>query len=185
MAVALNPANVKEQLEKRLKAILLDCEGLKISVGIPGDLTNDTEGQGYINKKGKLSKRIVKSGRSVAIAEYASQNEFGVIGDKSKGVNAIPSRPAFRTTFRKGSPYYNKLKKIATKVLADMAMDNRDAQEYLTRLGLSAAGFIKLNIRDGQWKPNAPYTIRKKGSSKPLIDTGTMSRAITAWVGKR
>ena len=32
--------------------------------------------------------------------------------------------------------------------------------------------------RPGHWAPNAPSTILKKGSSKPLIDTGAMMGAI-------
>lgn len=32
----------------------------------------------------------------------------------------------------------------------------------------------------GQWTPNAPSTIKKKGSSSPLIDTGALRQKITA-----
>lgn len=181
----LNEANVKEQIEKNLRAILLDCQQLKISVGIPGNLVNTTQGKGYTNKNGERKKKILKGLAPISIAMYAAKNEFGVRGDKSKGVPAVPERPAFRSTFKRGSKYLEQIQKVAIKYLSEMAVQNRDAKEYLTKLGLYAAGQIKKNMRDGQWAPNAPSTIAKKGSSKPLIDTGTESRAVTAWVGKR
>ncbi len=35
------------------------------------------------------------------------------------------------------------------------------------------------NLGDGTWAPNAPSTIRQKGSSHPLIDTGRLRKSIT------
>ena len=181
----LNAANVKDQIEKNLKAIILDCQKYKISVGIPGDQVNTTRGHGYTNKNGELKKKILKNQPPASVALYAASNEFGVVGDKSKGVVARPARPAFRTAFKRGSTYLTQLQKVAVKYLSEMAIQNRDAKTYLTKLGLYAAGLIKKNIRESQWAPNAPSTIARKGSSKPLIDTGTESRTVTAWVGNR
>lgn len=54
----------------------------------------------------------------------------------------------------------------------------------LHRAGVFLEGRVKAGILTGRpggqrLAPNADSTIRKKGSSKPLIDTGTMLRAIT------
>lgn len=35
------------------------------------------------------------------------------------------------------------------------------------------------NKNDGQWKPNAPSTIKKKSKNNPLIDTGRLRQSIT------
>lgn len=37
----------------------------------------------------------------------------------------------------------------------------------------------------GQWKPNAPATVRKKGSSRPLIDTGKLIASVSSDVVKK
>ena len=39
-------------------------------------------------------------------------------------------------------------------------------------------GLIQRKIVDGTFEPNAPSTIRKKGSSRPLIDTGRMRQSV-------
>jgi hypothetical protein len=40
-------------------------------------------------------------------------------------------------------------------------------------------GVIKQRIANGIAPPNSPYTIARKGSSKPLIDTGQLRNSIT------
>lgn len=41
------------------------------------------------------------------------------------------------------------------------------------------------NLGDGTWQPNAPATIKQKGSSQPLIDTGRLRKSITFEVVKQ
>ena len=40
-------------------------------------------------------------------------------------------------------------------------------------------GAMKLKFTDGTLTPNAPSTIKKKGSSRPLIDTGQLRQSIS------
>jgi hypothetical protein len=57
--------------------------------------------------------------------------------------------------------------------------------------GLYAVRAIRQEIKNGAYAPNAPLTIAIKGSSKPLVDTGNLFKAIThkmvddytVWVG--
>jgi hypothetical protein len=49
----------------------------------------------------------------------------------------------------------------------------------LTRLGVGAAGKVKEEITKGDFVPNAPSTIARKGSSHPLIHTGQLRQGIT------
>lgn len=48
----------------------------------------------------------------------------------------------------------------------------------LERVGLWAQGSIQQRISDGIPPPNAESTIRRKGSSTPLIDTGQLRTSI-------
>lgn len=52
------------------------------------------------------------------------------------------------------------------------------------QLALRFAGRVQKRITNtpGDWPPNSPVTIAKKGSSKPLIDTGVMRSSITGKV---
>ena len=52
------------------------------------------------------------------------------------------------------------------------------AQQALSSIGDMLVGVTQNEIRDGEFEPNAPSTIRKKGSSKPLIDSGHMRQSV-------
>ena len=55
----------------------------------------------------------------------------------------------------------------------------------LQRIGLWAQSEIQQRISDGIPPQNAPYTINKKGSSTPLVDTGQLRSSISFKVVKR
>lgn len=66
---------------------------------------------------------------------------------------------------------------------ANAELDGRidDAVAFLQRAGTVGANAAKRWFRDPRngWPPNAPMTIAKKGSDRPLIDTGELRRSIT------
>lgn len=51
--------------------------------------------------------------------------------------------------------------------------------QTLEQVGAIAAGATQQYITDLKEPPNAPSTIEKKGSSNPLIDTGSMRASVT------
>ena len=69
-------------------------------------------------------------------------------------------------------------------------IEDGELQEELGKIVHRAALKLEKNIkgviREGgiPYIPNAPATIRRKGSSHPLIDTGAMLRSVTADLGK-
>lgn len=65
--------------------------------------------------------------------------------------------------------------------IAAAAMQGADVNKELTTLGQFAASNAQkwfTNPKNG-WVPNASSTVKAKGSSKPLIDSGEMRKAIT------
>lgn len=50
--------------------------------------------------------------------------------------------------------------------------------KLLKGIGVQVTGLTKQTITEGKFKPLKPSTIRKKGSSRPLIDTGDMRSSI-------
>ena len=115
----------------------------------------------------------------VSIAQYATWNENGVAGKKGKW--KIPPRP-----FIKGWVVNNQkqIASIIQRLYGEVASGNITADEALNRLGVFAKSGIQSYIRRGDFVPNAPSTIRKKGSSQPLIDSGTMRNAVNYEVEK-
>ena len=53
-----------------------------------------------------------------------------------------------------------------------------NAEQMLNILGQEATAIIQNKITSGPFTPDSPETIRRKGSSSPLIDTGHMRASV-------
>lgn len=139
-----------QQVEEALKKIAKRLEGeTRVLVGVP-------EGAGSYED-------------GMTIATIAAVNNFG--SDDGK----IPAREFLQPAINKGAPQYRRLAEIMIpKVLAgSMTM-----KTLMEQMGNLAEGHVKKEITDLDTPPNAQYTIDKKGSSNPLIDTGTLRQSI-------
>ena len=78
---------------------------------------------------------------------------------------------------------------LEAQILAQftLAYERGLPQEWAAeRVALWAQASIQRRVRNGIDPPNAPETIKRKGSSTPLIDTGLFRSAIVSYVaGKR
>jgi phage gpG-like protein len=52
-------------------------------------------------------------------------------------------------------------------------------EEMFERIAVYIQGISQASFRKNNWLPNSAYTIRKKGSSTPLIDTGVLRQSIS------
>lgn len=103
--------------------------------------------------------------------EKAVWNEFGTR-------RGIPERPFMRNAMRNNrAAYRDALRKSASKIL----LGETALATVLNKLGILAQGDIQAEITSLNSPPLSPRTIRAKGSSKPLIDTGAMRQAVT-WI---
>ena len=103
------------------------------------------------------------------VLEYAMYNEFGT--------SRIPARPFMQTTFDRNEAEMNKF----VDFLAQQIIDGKsNADRVLRILGETYQLKVQETIRDAkEWAvPNNPQTIKQKGSSSPLIDTGRMIGAV-------
>lgn len=111
---------------------------------------------------------------SSAVVDRAIWNHYGT----SRG---IPARPFLLNAIRKNrSEYLRFLKASGAHILrGEMTLDTA-----MRQLGIMAQGDIQEEITNLRDPPNAPSTIKAKGSSNPLIDTGEMRSKVT-WQVKR
>ena len=106
----------------------------------------------------------------IPVASVAAWNEFGRQGrGRRKGV---PARPFFRKGAQAARTPVNQLL-YASLNPRTMVVDKRLAHQ----VGDLVAGSVKETIVTVRKPPNTPYTVRKKGSSNPLIDTTRMMRS--------
>ena len=118
-----------------------------------------------------------KSKKSITYAEIASIQEFGNKTNKFYGHHApIPARPFMRMTFDKNK---RKIKQTVEVFLDRIYSGIGTAKQGLKRLGLEHQSDVQTTIESGRFKANAPATKDRKGSSKPLIDSGNMKNKIS------
>ena len=103
--------------------------------------------------------------RGTPVAAVAAWNEFGT--------ETIPERPFFRNALAESERGVSNIlaKGIDTK---KMVVDERLAG----RVGAYVKGKIRDSITALKEPPNAPETVRRKGSSDPLLDTGTLRNSV-------
>jgi hypothetical protein len=102
-----------------------------------------------------------------SIVAVAVINEFGTA--------KIPERSFLRkAVYSNAQKYYNMFRQAALVVLR-----GKDETKELQKIGMVASQDVKLQIDATLNPPNAPYTIARKGSSHPLIDTGHLRQQIT------
>ena len=105
----------------------------------------------------------------VAIYMYANFNEYG-------GGNT-PSRPFFRTALNNNKKY---IKEQLKELLGKVATGKITGELALKSIGLEVQGLIQDSIKNGNWEENSDSTIvAKNGRGQPLIDTGSMLRAVS------
>ncbi|MFL4498453.1 hypothetical protein [Weissella sp. MSCH1] len=106
----------------------------------------------------------------ITLVEIANINEFGTRNGH------VPERSFVRSTYsEKVGDWSNFAKRLTMKV----ATGSLTAYQAYSQLGARMTRDIKRKITDLRSPANAPSTIKKKGSSNPLIDTGAMRAAVT------
>lgn len=106
------------------------------------------------------------------LVEIAVTNEFG--SDDGR----IPARPWLRTSFDR---YRKDWQELAKRAPVDL-LAGRNPDNSIRLLGVKMAGDVKDTLEVGPWTPNAPMTIREKGSDQPLVDTGRLLQSQRAVV---
>ena len=97
----------------------------------------------------------------------AAANEFGVPG-------RIPERSFLRSTADENAEEYgDEMGDAIVRVMGGSSLGTE-----LGRVGQRAVRDVQVKMRNLKDPPNAPSTIKAKGSSNPLIDTGRLRQSI-------
>jgi len=105
--------------------------------------------------------------------EVAMFNEFGT--------STIPARPFMKSSF---DNHQTEIQQFVASTVNGVALGALDVRTATNRVGVYMKGLIQEEIVNGNWTPNAPSTIKKKGSSQPLIDSGHMRQSVQYVVRK-
>jgi len=126
-----------------------------------------------IEKLKKLQVRIgyqqgaEKEDNGADLVDVAMWNELGTVN--------MPPRPFLRQSVDNNA---ERITSICKAQLQDIADGKKTAKDALQALGVLQKALIQDSIGNGDFEPNAPATVRKKKSDKPLIDTGRMRQSV-------
>lgn len=106
-----------------------------------------------------------------SMIELAAVHEFGSRDGR------IPERSFLRSTFRDRK---EDLTKFLTKIAKQIIADKLSPEDALGQLGLWGAAQVKNQITKQDIPPPlSARTIQRKGSTKPLVDTGQLVNSIS------
>lgn len=94
------------------------------------------------------------------------------------GNDDIPARRWLDTGAETGTKDY-------LDVIREGVEEGLTAEQIMKRVGVEAEGAIRQYITDLKEPANKESTIKRKGSSNPLIDTGAMRQSVTSTVVRK
>lgn len=102
----------------------------------------------------------------VDMADVAAWNEFGTVRS--------PSRPFMRNSIDNNM---DKIKAFGAAQVRRIAA-GATSRDVLNAMGAMQKGLMQHEITEGHFQANAPSTVRRKKSDRPLVDTGQMRQSI-------
>jgi hypothetical protein len=143
--------------------------GMRVRVGVL-DNSPKSEGRAAQSKKARVRAKGAASAarRTLSLLEVAVVHEFGA--------GPVPQRSFIRATIdARRSDIEAELANLARGVVGGQI----EAHQALDLLGAKVAGWCQSRIADGIAPALKAATIKRKGSSKPLINTGQLRSSIT------
>lgn len=107
--------------------------------------------------------------------------QIGMIHEFGVPEKNIPRRSFIRVPIENNIKEITKLIEHNHKLVSENSMS---AKVALDRIGIMAQNTIKESFINNDWKPLKRATIKRKGSSRPLIDTGQLIGSISYIVEK-
>jgi len=137
---------------------------------------------GVIGDKATAQHKTAGGHIQLTNALLAFVHEFG-----KKSAPKIPARSFIKMPLELHLTELLSKKKALTQAAMERAIRAGCGEEFSRKIGIVAEECIQTAFRTrgyGDWKTNAPSTIKAKGSDAPLIDTGELRRSITSEVVK-
>lgn len=122
-----------------------------------------------IQHPGGTKYAIQDDGRAKFVKNGRKARYDGVTGPH---VIKIPPRPWLDVGVESGTAEY-------LSIIKEGIEAGLNEEQLLEQVGAAAEGIVKEYIRDLKEPPNAPSTVKKKGSNNVLIDTGAMRASVT------
>jgi hypothetical protein len=145
------------------------------AAGITARADQLLEMAGKVRGKKKLA-RLKK-----AATQDVTNAELLFIHTKGSPLKHIPARPVIEPAIENDNQNKGIIKReLAASIKADIEGDYATAVKKMKRAAMAGQNAARKWFTDpaNHWAPNTPGTIARKGSSRPLIDTGALRQSI-------
>lgn len=142
-------------LNRIIRTLNKDLDGVVVKVGVQAKDKAVRRGKGG---------SIRNTDQQLAV--IAAIHEFGL--------DDMPQRSFLRSAYDENLSMIDKM----IQRVANGAVFGLGTNAALNQLGNVVQGMVQRKIVDGPFVPNSPATIKRKKSSKPLIDTGHLRQSI-------
>jgi hypothetical protein len=150
-------------------------------VGVPATTSKERRADLMRMADAKPGKRGAKLAKKAAKTDI-NNAELLFVFSKGSPMRNQPPRPVLEPAVEANSKKLGR--EIAASVSAQLQGDNNKAVKFMYRAALAGQNAARSWFTDARnsWAPNAPSTIKAKGSERPGIDTGEMRNAIVGVV---
>lgn len=133
------------------------------------------EGQKFFKEIDELiAKKVFVGFQAGRAAEEDGTDIATVAAWNELGTENIPSRPFLRMSVDENEDKINAMCAQQVKNLCN----GGSAESVLKEVGAFGVSLVQEKIGNGSFAPNAPATIKAKGSDHPLIDSGRMRQSV-------
>jgi hypothetical protein len=150
---------------------------------VKADVSGKIKGSVKIGIIGKQAEEFVEDDEGnkseFTMARMAGVHEYGMVINTENATIHIPQRSFIRSTVAQNADYKHLVSGLFIKVLQGAFTGDQSLKMALSILGAKVKGDIQQAIAKGIKPKNAASTIKAKGSSTPLIDTGRLRGSIT------
>ena len=176
----------------RMVKALHELATFKITIGVHGDAQARGDDAGMTNAQlasihefggtfthpGGTPYKVLGNGRVAFLAKGAP----GATGVTKPHSITIPARSFLRATVDEN---IDALSSLIAKQIDQISDGKQTGQGAAELIGIYMQGLVQKRISDGIAPANKAATIRRKGSSKPLVDTGELKASIVWKVTKK
>jgi len=152
-------------------------------VGIPAS-GKDARTQQLLELAGKTNSKKKKARLTKSAKTDINNAELLFIQEHGSPINKIPARRVLGPSVEADGNKQAIAHELSASVKASLEGDTEKSEQKMLRAALAGQNAARRWFTDGRngWTPNAPSTVKRKGSDRPLIDTGAMRAAIVGVV---
>ncbi len=129
----------------------------------------------------QLDGEAVSVGVQGDAGEHEGTNLVDIAAWNELGTAHIPPRPFMRAT---SDSQRGRFGTMSAHLVGKLIDRTATVPQVMGTIGQWFQEAVQARMAAGPWAPNAPSTVREKGSNRPLIDTGRL-RASIRWVRSR